>query len=175
MSTHVRLGYKPMNWLSGGLTWVENFFAVLAGFALMVAVLLVSANALMRHLFAAPIEFQLELTQSYLLVMLITLALPWGFRQGGFIRITLLSGLMGQTLWNWVYRIGLLMSSAYLLLLGYEAYAVFINAWQKKHMIMGVIDWPVAWSWIWIPIGCGLLSLRTLLMALGIGEQPEGH
>lgn len=175
MSEHDQKAGGPLHWLARGLTLVENFCAALAGGALVVAVLLVSANALSRHLFAAPIEFQLELTQSYLLVMLITLALPWGFRQGGFIRITLFAGLLGAKLWHWIYRIGLLMSAAYLLILGYEAFTVFLNAWQKRHMIMGVIDWPVAWSWVWIPIGCWLLSLRTLLMAVGVGDQPEGH
>lgn len=93
----------------------------------------------------------------------------------GFIRITLLAELMGERAWRYVYRIGLLVSSAYLALLGFEGFTVFIDAWLKKHMIMGVIDWPVAWSWIWIPIGCWLLSMRTLLMAFGAGDQPEGH
>lgn len=165
----------PLERLARILTFLENLCAIAAALALVVAVILVSANALSRHLFSLPIEFQLELTQSYLLVMLITLALPWGFRCGGFIRITLLADLMGERNWRSVYRIGLLVSSAYLALLGYESFTVFVDAWLKRHMIMGVIDWPVAWSWIWIPIGCWLLSLRTLLMALGAGDQPEGH
>lgn len=165
----------PLERLARILTFLENLCAIAAALALIVAILLVSANALSRHLFSLPIEFQLELTQSYLLVMLITLALPWGFRCGGFIRITLLADLMGERTWRSVYRIGLLVSSAYLALLGYEGFTVFVDAWLKRHMIMGVIDWPVAWSWIWIPIGCWLLSMRTLLMALGAGDQPEGH
>jgi TRAP-type C4-dicarboxylate transport system permease small subunit len=165
----------PLERLASGLALVENACALLAGIALVVAVLLVSANALSRHVLSAPIEFQLELTQSYLLVMLITLALPWGFRQGGFIRITLFSGLFGPRWWQRIYQVGLLFSCAYLSVLGYEAFVVFADAWVKRHMIMGIIDWPVAWSWVWIPIGCWLLALRTFLMALGAGEQPEGH
>ena len=161
--------------LAYGLTFIENICVVIAGFALVVAILLTSANAFSRHLFAAPIEFQLELTQTYLLVILITLALPWGFRQGGFIRITLLSEILGQKMWHRIYQSGLIISSLYLLLLGYETLIVFIDAWNKKHMIMGVIDWPVAWSWIWIPIGCGLLAMRTFIMAVGAGDKPQGH
>lgn len=173
MQTYQRSG--PLERLARGLSVLEDSCAIAAGVALVVAILLVSANALSRHLFSAPIEFQLELTQSYLLVMLITLALPWGFRQGGFIRISLLADLFGKRLWHWVYRVGLLVSAGYLTLLGYEAAVVFFNAWTKNHLIMGVIDWPVAWSWIWIPIGCWLLAMRTFLMALGAGELPQGH
>lgn len=165
----------PLARLASRLTFVENLCAVVAGVALMVAVLLVAANAVSRHVMAAPIEFQLEFTQSYLLVILITLALPWGFRQGGFIRITLLSELMSKQLWQQIYRVGLIASSIYMVLLGYEASTMFMDAWINNHMIMGVIDWPVAWSWIWIPIGCWLLALRLFLMAMGVGEQPEGH
>jgi len=172
---HDQLKSEPLERLARILTLLENLCAIIAAVALITAILLVSANALSRHLFSIPIEFQLELTQSYLLVMLITLALPWGFRCGGFIRITLLAELMGERAWRYVYRIGLLVSSAYLALLGFEGFTVFIDAWLKKYMIMGVIDWPVAWSWIWIPIGCWLLSMRTLLMAFGAGDQPEGH
>jgi TRAP-type C4-dicarboxylate transport system permease small subunit len=50
--------------LAYGLTFIENICVVIAGFALVVAILLTSANAFSRHLFAAPIEFQLELTQT---------------------------------------------------------------------------------------------------------------
>lgn len=165
----------PLDRLAHALAWAENAAAILAASALIVSVLLVSANALTRHLLSMPIEFQLELTQSYLLVILITLALPWGFREGGFIRITLLSELLGARVWQWIFRVGLVCSAAYLAVLGYEAGRVFIDAWIKRHMIMGVIDWPVAWSWIWIPIGCWMLALRTCLMALGAGAQPKGH
>lgn len=165
----------PLERLASGLTLIENIAAVAAGLALVSAVLLVSANALSRHLFSMPIEFQLELTQSYLLVMLITLALPWGFREGGFIRITLFSDLFGERLWHRLFQVGLWFSAAYLVILGFQAGLVFVDAWVKRHMIMGVIDWPVAWSWIWISIGCWLLALRTALMALGAGVQPKGH
>ena len=173
MQTYQRSG--PLERLARGLSLLEDGCVVVAGVALVIAILLVSTNALSRHVFSTPIEFQLELTQSYLMVMLITLALPWGFRQGGFIRITLLADLFGQRLWQWIYRVGLLASSCYLILLGYEASVVFFDAWNKKLLIMGVIDWPVAWSWIWIPIGCWLLAMRTFLMALGAGELPQGH
>ena len=54
----------PLERLARGLSVVENLCAVVAAAALIIAVLLVSANALSRHLFSAPIEFQLELTQS---------------------------------------------------------------------------------------------------------------
>jgi TRAP-type C4-dicarboxylate transport system permease small subunit len=172
---HKHENSQLLNRLARALLLVENSCAVIAAIALIAAVLLVGANAAGRHLFSAPIEFQLELTQTYLLVMLITLALPWGFRQGGFIRITLLAQWLPAQLWQGIYRVGLIFSAIYLGVLGFEAFVVFWEAWQKNHMIMGVIDWPVAWSWIWIPIGCWLLSVRTLLMGLGVGDQPEGH
>lgn len=170
-----RKGGESLERLAHGLSVVENVCAAVAGVALVLAILLVSANAVTRHLFAAPIEFQLEFTQSYLLVIMITLALPWGFRQGGFIRITLLSEVIPASLWQSIYQVGLIVSAIYMALLGYEAGTMFVDAYVNKHMIMGVIDWPVAWSWIWVPIGCWMLAIRTFLMALGVGDQPQGH
>jgi len=161
--------------LNSALILLENLAVLIAAIALVAAVLLVAINALSRHLFSLPLEFQLELTEAYLLVMLISLALPWSFRNGGFIRITIFSELFNTHIWNYLFKLGLLASSFYLGILGLEAFVIFKDAWVKNHLIMGVIDWPVAWSWIWIPIGCWLLSARLVLMALNVGPQPRGH
>lgn len=161
-------------WLDRRLRLVETCGAVAAGVVLTAMMLLVSADAILRHVFAAPLTFQLTLTESYLLVAMAMLALPWGYRQGGTIQVRLLLDATPKAFNNVVIRIALVAASAYLAALAWYAWGRFHEAFANDHVTMGVIDWPVDWSWVWVPLGCGLLSLRVLLDAVAPVLRPIG-
>lgn len=63
------------------------YLGVLANFAMMC---LTSADALSRYLFNSPILGALEITEKYLMVASIFLALSYAYRGGLFIRVTFL-------------------------------------------------------------------------------------
>lgn len=144
---------------------LENLAAVIAGTAVLAIMVLVTSDALLRHVFSAPLTFQYHLTKYYFLVILTMLGLSWGYRTGGAIQIRLLVDVLPHSIAEPMVRIGLLASSAYILVTAWRALLVFDRAWSQNSMVMGVIDWPVAWSWIWVPIGCGLLGIRLFLDA----------
>ncbi|SMF65826.1 TRAP-type C4-dicarboxylate transport system, small permease component [Tistlia consotensis] len=143
----------------------EAAAAVLAGCGALAAMLLVSADAVIRHLFAQPLTFQLYFTEHYLLVSMALLALPWGFRTGGFIRIEGFAMAVPLSLRGPLLRTGLLAGAGYIGYLGWLGLGKFQEALAGHEVDMGVIDWPIAWSWIWVPLGCGLLALRLTLAA----------
>ena len=71
------------------------YVGVFATFAMMC---LTSADALSRYLFNSPILGALEITEKYLMVASVFLALSYGYRGGLFIRVTLLvDRLSGKT------------------------------------------------------------------------------
>jgi TRAP-type transport system small permease protein len=70
------------------------YLGVLATFAMMC---LTSADALSRYLFNSPILGALEITEKYLMVASIFLALSYGYRGGLFIRVTLLVDRLSGT------------------------------------------------------------------------------
>src|SRR5258708_38464291 len=63
------------------------YLGVLANFAMMC---LTSADAFSRYLFNSPILGALEITEKYLMVASIFLALSYAYRGGLFIRVTFL-------------------------------------------------------------------------------------
>ena len=143
---------------------IEDGFAIVAGVTLALVMILVSADSLGRYLFNAPIDIQFELTQNHLLVMATVLAYSWGVREGAHMRVEFVVSHLPA----WMQRLVVVMSSA-------AAAAIFggvtyysgidvIEAWRNNEMTMGVIDWPVVYSRIWIPLGGGLLTLRLLAM-----------
>lgn len=167
MSPTVRPGGKLHALLDRSLCRIEDLAAVLAGAIMLIAMALVSLDALLRYLFAAPLSFQYYLTEKYLMVGMIALPLSWGFRTGGYIRIEGLVQVLPRGLRVAILRAGLLLSAAYVAVLAWLGGAHFLSAVRKDEVVIGVIDWPVSWSWIWIPAGCGLLALRLLLAATG--------
>ena len=161
------LGYRSLHTgLDGVLVRLENAAAIGAGIAMLVIVVLVSADVVMRYVFSSPLTFQFHLVKFYLLVALVMLGLPWGYRNGGAIQIRLLFAMASQRVADPIQRIGLLAAAVYLFVLAYEGWEGFLDAYLGARVVMGVIDWPVAWSWVFVPIGCGLLALRVLLDAL---------
>jgi TRAP-type C4-dicarboxylate transport system permease small subunit len=158
------------------LCWLENAAIVVAGVAMVAAMVLTAVDAIARYAFNSPLTFQQYLTENYLMVALVTLALPWGFRTGGYIRIESLLLVLPKPIAMAIMRVGLLSSAAFVTVLAWMAGAKFLEAYSSHAVQFGEIDWPVSWSWVWVPVGCGLLAARLLLIAFGPQEHLRaGH
>ncbi|HVZ51506.1 MAG TPA: TRAP transporter small permease [Pseudolabrys sp.] len=162
-----------------GFRRVETAAAILAGFMMIAMMVLVSADALLRRGFGQPLTFQLTLSESYLIVAMVMLSLAWGFRRGGTIQVRLLLDILPERAANVITRAGLAASSIYMIVLAMRAWSPFYRAWIDNEVTMGVIDWPVAWSWIWVPLGCAMLALRLALDAtapvLAVADNHAGE
>ncbi len=134
---------------------------------------LISLDALLRYVFNSPLKFQYTLTEDYLLVAVIALALPWGFRTGGYIRVNALASFIPKMANRLLIRAGLLASAVYMAVLSWKSAQHFFKLLAADQIKIGLIDWPVHYSWIWIPIGCGMLSLRLLLTALSKNSSHD--
>jgi TRAP-type C4-dicarboxylate transport system permease small subunit len=160
--------YKVLNRC---LVPIENAAAVISGLLTLLAMILTTADALMRYAFNAPLVFQFYFTSNYVLVGLVLMALPWGFRTGGYIRIALVTENLPIWLRNSLLRAGLAISAGYIALLAWTSGQYFLKAYATNQTYIEEVNWPVAWSWVWIPVGCGLLVLRVLLTATGPAEE----
>jgi TRAP-type C4-dicarboxylate transport system permease small subunit len=155
---------------------VETAGVVLAGITMLVVMVLVSADAILRRGFGQPLTFQLTLSESYLLVIMVMLSLAWGYRRGGTIQVRLLLDNLPPATAAIIMRIGLAASAIYMAVLAVLAWSPFYRAWVDNEVVLGVIDWPVAWSWIWVPLGCGMLAIRLALDATGPAVAvPDSH
>lgn len=149
--------------LDGALCLVENGLAIVAGAILTGTMVLVTVDAVSRHLFSAPLTFAYTLTEAYLMAAGITLALPWGYRAGGRIRIALLTDSLPTSIQAGLFRFGSILVLPYLAALSWLSAGKTYEAFANNEYTMGIIDWPVGWSWVWIPIGLAFLTARVLL------------
>jgi TRAP-type C4-dicarboxylate transport system permease small subunit len=157
--------------LDRSLGWLENAALVVAGAAMVAAMVLTAVDAVARYALNSPLSFQQYLTENYLMVALVNLAFAWGFRTGGYIRIESLLLVLPKPIAMAIMRIGLLAGALFVATLAWMAGAKFVEAYVSNAVQFGEIDWSVSWSWVWVPIGCGLLAARLLLTAFG----PERH
>jgi len=163
--------HSALDW---ALSRVEDIAMAIGGVAIVLAMLLVSADAILRYVFAAPLSFQLHVTEFYLLPAALMMALAWGYRNGGTIQITILLAVLPAWLTNLVIRAGLAAASIYIAVLAWRSYFTFARAFRRHEVVMGVLDWPVSLSWVWIPLGCGLLAARLMMDAIAPRLRPIG-
>jgi len=146
---------------------IENAAAILAGALMVLAMVLTTADALLRYTINRPLNFNYFLTEYYLMVGIVCLPMAWAFRTGGYIRISFLLSALPEGLGTWLLRVGLIVSAFYSGWLAWLGGLNWHDAWVTNAVDIGVIDWPWSWSWLPVPVGMGLLTLRLVLTALG--------
>ncbi len=150
---------------------LETAAAIVGGLMMVLAMVLMTADATMRYVFTSPIEIAPRLIEFYLMVGMFAMPLAWGFRTGGYIRIMAGVAMLPARLRNFTLRAGLLVSSVYVGGLAWTSWVHFLDAWRSGEVYVGVLDWSVAWSWVWVPLGLGLLTARLILMAFGAADE----
>ena len=137
--------------------------ALLAGFATLAIVLLVSYDVLMRYFFDRPQLFVDEVA-SFLQVLVIFGGAAYTFRVGGHVRVDLITGILRPAVRGWL-RLGTL-------LLGVVFLAVVI--WVTTHSahtaysygrVSAVMLYPLWFPMAFVPAGLALMEL-TMLVAL---------
>lgn len=152
--------------------FIERLLFGVSALTLFAMMLLVSADVVARYFFNAPLTFQFELTTQYLMVIVATLALPWGDRQGAFIRLSIIRRLLHPRAAGYLDAFNGLTGAAVFFGLAWFSGARTLDKWHTGDAIFGVIDWPVWLSLMWVPIGCLLLALRLAVDAISRLKDP---
>lgn len=151
---------------------IERGADILAGVSLLAMMLLISADALGR-LFGSPIQGAYEFTEYYLMVIVAFAALSRSYRTGGQVKLELLEPWLARVPGKAAYRAAVAASLiAFLILLWFSA-GDAAHRIADRDTTFGVIQWPLYLSYVWLPIGVGLLSLR--LIAELIRPSEIGH
>lgn len=152
---------------------LENVAAIIGGVFMCLAMLFTTGDALLRYAFHYPLNWNLFVSENYLLVGLVCMPMAWGFRTGGYIRIAYLLHLLPEKAANGLIRVGLLSSAIFAADLAWYSGLNWYEVFHKNLLEMDVIDFPWHWSWIWVPIGTGLLALRLFVMSIGPARRLD--
>ena len=137
---------------------------LLAGFATLAIVLLVSYDVAMRYFFDQPQLFVDELA-SFLQVLLIFGGAAATFRTGGHVRVDLLTGHIRPAVRAWLRVITLLLGAVLLVVVIWVTTQSAMTAYRYGR-VSAVMLYPLWLPMAFIPAGLGLMGL-AMLVALG--------
>jgi len=152
-----------VNFLEGVITRIEKAFVYVGMVALFIMMALITANAIMRYLFASSFPGVIETTELYLMPMVVFLVAASLQEDDGNISVTLFQKKLPETL---QILINLLAKFVALVIFGIISYMGIMYGWQgyqEGWITVGVIAFPEYWSWIIMGIGFGLFCFRVVL------------
>jgi TRAP-type C4-dicarboxylate transport system permease small subunit len=155
---------------------LEQVEMAVAAICVVTIMLVVSADALGRYIFKAPLQVTFELVTFYLLIAAIYFALSETYRHGDHINIDLIHANLPKRIRAWVDIVCSALAAVVFAVIAYGAWRHMIEAYVHKEFIPGYIVWPVWLSYLPIPLGAALLVIR-LLHHIGVlarrGEDPD--
>lgn len=162
-----------------GIDWVNLRIGKIVGWAVLIAVLVSSVNAVLRYAFDVSSNAWLEL-QWYLFSAVFLLCAPYTHLRNEHIRIDIVNNLFSKRTRTWIDIFGglffLLPMAIIIGELSIEMVADSLMRGEESSNAGGLLRWPVK---ILIPIGFLLLSLQGLsevvkriVFLMGKGPDP---
>ncbi|TCP43427.1 TRAP-type C4-dicarboxylate transport system permease small subunit [Tamaricihabitans halophyticus] len=158
---------------------VENILVTLSLLALVLMMSVMVVDVILRYLFGAPFAWALGFVSNYLMIGFFFLGLPYTMREGAHVHIDLLYQRL-PALWRRVCRVlGGILGCVFVLALGYGGVMLTVDALagaDRPPPGSAELSWPVWTSAVLVPIGTGVLLLRTLcILMLGGTEESDAE
>ena len=134
--------------------------ALLAGFATLAVVLLISYDVTMRYFFDKPQIFVDEVA-SFLEVLIVFGGAAYTFRVGGHVRVDLVTALIPPAVRAWLRVVTLALGVVFLAVVIWVTTQSALTAWRYGR-VSAVMLYPLWWPMFVIPAGLGLLALAML-------------
>lgn len=160
-------------WLERGLSFFDRTFLLVAQAAIVAMMVTICTDSLGRYLFNRPLRGSYEITSLYLMVILVFMAMPATYASGGHIRLDLLRRALARLPGMIFERLNAALAAGAFGLLAWYAGGEAIDRFVTSRTTLGIIQFPLYWSYVWVPVGCGLLTLR-LAIEVVYPQRPPG-
>jgi TRAP-type C4-dicarboxylate transport system permease small subunit len=134
--------------------------ALLAGFATLAIVLLISYDVTMRYFFDRPQIFVDEVA-SFLEVLIVFGGTAYTFRAGGHVRVDLVTGLLAPARRARLRVVTLALGVVFLAVVIWVTTQSALTAWRYGR-VSAVMLYPLWWPMLVIPLGLALFALAML-------------
>jgi len=139
---------------------VASVAALLAGFATLAIVLLISYDVAMRYFFNDP-QIYVDEVSSFLEVLVVFGGTAYTFRGGGHVRVDLFTGRVAPATRAWLRAFTLLLGVVFLAVVIWVTTQSAITAWRYGR-VSAVMLYPLWLPMAVIPAGLALMGLAML-------------
>ena len=154
---------------------IDSVFFFIAQIAVLIMMLLTTADAIMRYVFNQAIMGAYHFSENYLMVIVVFLSMSYVMKMEGHIRIDIFLQYLPKKLVKVFDIIYPMLAAALMFAIAYQGMNMTIENYVNKSVAVGLIPWPIWLSWIWVPIGAYMFTLRLLLVSiqnlLGLNEE----
>lgn len=157
------------------LKLVETVLHAICCLAIFAMMILITSDTIGRYFFNNPIQGSYEITELYFMIMVVFLAQSITYKNGGHIRIDILYNRFSPKQKSIADMLGVLLTMLVFSLITYQSGILTYEAWSKEQYTFGVITLPMVWSYIWIPLGSGALTIRLLIEFIKLGKSLAGE
>ncbi len=130
--------------------------------------LLTTSDAISRYVLHSSITGAYEVTEYYLMIILVFVSISYVQKIDGHIRIDVFFSNFSKKIQAYLNILFFLVSGIYFFFIGYKGWISTIEAFSNGLIMPGLIDFPVWISYVWIPIGSFLIIIRFLLSIINL-------
>ena len=150
----------------------DRVFTTLAILALVAMGISVCADAIGRYLFHSPLSGNYEFTSLYAMVVLAFMAMPGTYASGGHIRMEAFAPALRRIPWNASERLNIAFGFAAFGLLAWVSGQEAFHKFATRETTLGSIQFPMYWSYVWVPLGSAWLTARLVFEFFYPQEKP---
>lgn len=121
-----------------------------------------SVDALTRYFFNSPIGGVYEITEDYLVVALVFLALSYTYKKGRHVRVEAVIQFIPHKIMRPIDAVFKMASFGFFLLLTIAGWQVFAHAVKINEFSNNILRYPLAPAYFLVVLGCALLCLRLI-------------
>jgi TRAP-type C4-dicarboxylate transport system permease small subunit len=156
--------------------WLEDAAMTVAAIGLSAMALSTAIDVLMRYVFNSPLFWVYPVVTNYLVVFLFFGAVSGTQRVRHHIGVELIVRRLPPRWREALSAAVTTITLIFFLAAAYCGFGLFLEAWETNQALPGVVAWLRWPSYVVIPIGFGLLSLRLLVQILqSIVGAATGH
>lgn len=152
---------------------LDRVFMTVAVLSLLSMVISISADAMGRYLFNAPFSGNYEYTSLFAMVSLTFMGMPATYASGGHIRLTIFVARLDRIPGHLSERLNVLLGIAAFGLLAWMTVGEAIHKFAVRETTLGVVQFPMYWSYVWVPLGASLLCLRLIFELFVVHPRLE--
>lgn len=142
---------------------------------LLATMLTVTLDVVMRYGFNAPLGWVYDLVSQYLMVGAFFLAVSETLRRGGHVAVDVFRHAMSRPVRRVLDIVTAVLILPVLLAMVVTGWDSLSRAFIRGEMITGVVTWPTWASYIFVPIGIGLLLIRVTVHLVDLLRGGPGH
>lgn len=142
---------------------MEAFLHIVSCTAILAMMLLITLDTAGRYFLNRPIQGTYEITEMYLMVIVVFMALSYSFQTGDHVKIDIWYRHFSVRTKAIVDLFSLILSAGLFAIIAYQGWLVTWEAWKQNEYTFGVIALPMYLSYLWVPLGSGAMTLRLAI------------